>query len=56
MIKSGNYVFETADPNLIFRLNEALIKGENILHIDMEIVRVSKEMAENISSSIKKIF
>ena len=56
MIKPGNYVFETADPNLIFRLNEVLIHGENTLHIDMEVIRISGELAENISSSVKRLF
>ena len=56
MIKTGNFVFETPDPNLIFRLNEVLIHGENTLHIDMEVIRISKAMAENISSSVKRLF
>ena len=56
MIKTANYVFETADPNLIFRLNEVLIHGENSLHIDMEVIRISEAMAGNISSSVKKLF
>ncbi|MCR4788498.1 MAG: class I SAM-dependent methyltransferase [Lachnospiraceae bacterium] len=56
MIKTGSFVFETADPNLIFALKDVLIRGENVLHIDMEIVRISKALAENISSSVKKLF
>ncbi len=56
MIKPGNYVFETADPNLIFGLKEVLIHSENTLHIDMEVIRISREMASNISSSVKKLF
>ncbi|MCR4990150.1 MAG: class I SAM-dependent methyltransferase [Lachnospiraceae bacterium] len=56
MLKNGVFVFETADPNLILTLKEVLIRGENTLHIDMEIERISKELAGDISSSIKKLF
>lgn len=55
-IKYGTYVFNTEDPNINLRLNEVLIKGENVLHIDMEVIPVSAEIALDISNSIKKLF
>ena len=55
-VKSSTYAFKTDDPNIVFELNEVLIKGENVLHIDMEVVPASGEMIEDICNSIKKIF
>jgi len=55
-LKYGTYVFNTADPNLNFMLNEVLIHGNNQLHIDMEVIPVSEELAQDISNSVKKLF
>lgn len=55
-VKYGTYAFSTQDPNMVFELNEVLIKGENDLHIDMEVVPVSDDLAAEISNSVKKFF
>lgn len=55
-LKYGTYAFTTKDPNIVIKLNEVLIKGENRLHVDMEVTPVSADMASDISNSIKKLF
>lgn len=55
-IKYGTYVFNTEDPNINLRLNEVLIRGENVLHVDMEVIPISEAVADDISNSIKKLF
>lgn len=52
----GTYAFNTADPNLNIKLNEVLIKGENDLHIEMEITRLTENLALDIANSVRKIF
>ena len=56
LLSPGNYVFKTLDPNIVIRLNEVLTKGENLLHVDMEVREISPEMAATIETSIKKFF
>lgn len=55
-VKNATFAFATQDPNLVFQLNEGLIKGENLLHIEMEVDRVSEELALDIVGSVRKIF
>lgn len=52
----GTYAFNTMDPNLNIKLNEVLIRGENELHVAMEITPVTEKMVVDIINSVKKIF
>lgn len=56
MLNYGTYIFNTEDPNINIQLNELEIRGENVLHAEMEIDPVSEQMALDISNSIKKLF
>lgn len=56
MIKSGCYVFSTQDPNLVIRLPEHLMRGENKLTAKMEVSPISTELAEDMAGAVKKIF
>lgn len=56
MIKSGCYVFSTQDPNLVIRLPEHLMRGENTLTAKMEVSPISMELAEDMAGAVKKIF
>lgn len=56
MIKSGCYVFSTQDPNLVIRLPEHLMRGENTLTAKMEVSPISTELAEDMAGAVKKIF
>lgn len=56
MIKSGCYVFSTQDPNLVIRLPEHLMRGENTLTAKMEVAPISTELAEDMAGAVKKIF
>lgn len=55
-INYGTYAFITTDPNVEIRLNDVLIRGDNTLHIDMEVIPVSESMATDICNSVKKLF
>ncbi len=55
-VKNNSYVFATNDPNINILLNDALIRGENVLHVDMEVISLSSEAAGDIADSIKKLF
>lgn len=55
-VKPRTYAFSTQDPNLVFLLNQDLIKGSNMLHIEMEVVPVSEKVALDVCESVKKIF
>lgn len=56
MIRNGCYVFSTQDPNLVIRLPEHLMRGENKLVAKMEVSPVSAELAEDMAGAVKKIF
>ena len=55
-IKNGCYVFSTQDPNLLIRLPEHLMRGDNTLIAKMEVSPVSAELAEDMAGAVKKIF
>lgn len=55
-VVNGTYVFETMDPNINFRLNEVLIRGNNVLELDMEVSPVSGTTASILANSVKKLF
>ena len=55
-VNNTTYVFDTTDPNLVFKLNEVLIGRENVLHVEMEVDPISEKMAGDICKNIKKLF
>ncbi len=56
MVAPGTYVFETADPNLALRFEPGMIRGENLLHLKMEVIPLSTELATDIKNALKKPF
>ena len=55
-IGQDSFIFNTADPNLIFLL-EGLVKSEeSFLNVKLDIVRLKTDMAEKIFDNIKRIF
>lgn len=56
LLKAGCYIFETQDPNLIIKVSQLPMAGENVLSFKAEMTPVSSEMAKDVISSIKKIF
>jgi len=55
-VKPHTYAFSTQDPNLEFALNHDLIKGNNVFHVEMEVIPVSEQMAMDVAGSVKKLF
>ena len=55
-VKYGIYAFSTADPNIVIRLNDVLTFGDNVLSVKIELLRATKELAEIVSDSVKKLF
>lgn len=55
-IKPGNYVFATADPNIVFHMTELTKEPENLFTIKMDVSPVSMETAAEIASMIKRLF
>lgn len=55
-VKPGSYVFATRDPNIGVKVSELSMTGENVLEVKMKVSPLTEDMAEDISSSIKKIF
>lgn len=55
-VNFGTYAFVTADPNVVIGLNDVLIRGDNTLHVDMEVIPVTEGLASDIANSIKKFF
>ena len=55
-IKSGCFAFATADPNIVIKVSQLPMTGENILSARMEVSPVSGELAEDIAGSAKKWF
>ncbi len=56
IVKAGCYIFETQDPNLIIKVSQLPMAGENVLSFKAEMTPVSPETAKDVISSIKKIF
>ena len=55
-IKSGCYVFDTQDPNILIKVSELPMNGENTLSVRMELTPVSAEMARDMMGAVKKLF
>lgn len=55
-IKNGCFAFATADPNIVIKVSQLPMTGENILSARMEVSPVSGELAEDIAGSAKKWF
>lgn len=48
-------VFPTTDPNISLALKELEGRAENTLHVELEIVRIPMQMAQNMAGAVKKI-
>lgn len=55
-IKSGCYVFETSDPNIVIKVSELPMAGENTLTVKMEVSPISTELAQDVAGAVKKWF
>lgn len=56
MVKSGCYVFATQDPNLLVRVSQLPMQGENVLTVKLEVAPLSEAVAQDIGSSVKRLF
>lgn len=56
MVKSGCYVFATQDPNLLVRVSQLPMQGENVLTVKLEVAPLSEAVAQDIGSSVKRFF
>ncbi len=48
-------IFETRDPNINLRVGDLPGQEENKLKVRMEVRRISKDMAEDLAASVKKL-
>lgn len=55
-IKNGCYVFDTQDPNILVKVSELPMTGENILSVKMEVSPVPADMAQDMMGAVKKLF
>lgn len=55
-IKNGCYVFDTQDPNILVKVAELPMTGENILSVKMEVSPVPADMAQDMMGAVKKLF
>lgn len=55
-IKNGCYVFDTQDPNILVKVAELPMTGENILSVKMEISPVPADLARDMMGAVKKLF
>ena len=55
-VKTGSYVFDTQDPNLVIQVSHLPMTGENTLTIQAEITPMPENMAKDIIASVKRIF
>ncbi len=53
--KPGTYIFPTEDPNINIDMTRLNRSAENTLHIRMEIVRLSQEMARDMAEAVKRL-
>lgn len=56
LIRNGSYAFATADPNVLIKVSELPMTGENVLRVKMEVSPVSSELAEDMAAAVKKLF
>lgn len=50
-IQKGSYAFSTDDPNILIRVSELPMTGENTLIIKMELSKVSPQLAEEVAAA-----
>lgn len=50
-IQKGSYAFPTDDPNILIRVSELPMTGENTLIIKMELSKVSPQLAEEVAAA-----
>ena len=56
MLKEGYYAFATEDPNICLQIDQLECKAENWLEAELEIVKMSINLATGIVNAVKKIF
>lgn len=54
--KPGTFIFPTEDPNINIVMTALKRSAENTLHTRMEIVRLSREMAQDMAGAVKRLF
>lgn len=55
-IRNGCYAFATQDPNIVIKLSDLPVVGENVLLVKMEVSPISEELAVDIVGAVKRIF
>ncbi len=55
-VRKGCYLFATQDPNILIRISQLSMQGENMLKIRMEVAPLSETMAEEMAAAVKKLF
>ena len=55
-LRDGSYVFATEDPNINIKVNQLQRKAENQLELEMQIVRLPAQIAEDMAAAVKKLF
>ncbi len=55
-VSRGCFLFGTQDPNILIRISQLSMQGENTLRVKMEVDPISEVMAAEISSAVKRLF
>lgn len=56
LVRNGCYAFSTQDPNLLVRVSQLPMRGENVLAVKLEVAPLSETVAQDIEGTVKKLF
>lgn len=56
LVRNGCYAFSTQDPNLLVRVSQLPMRGENVLAVKLEVAPLSETVAQDIEGAVKKLF
>lgn len=55
-IKAGSYIFDTSDPNILIKMTELPMVGENTLSLKMQLISMPEDMARDMMGAVKRFF
>lgn len=55
-IKAGSYIFDTSDPNILIKMAELPMVGENTLSLKMQLISMPEDMARDMMGAVKRFF
>lgn len=55
-IKAGSYIFDTSDPNILIKMTELPMVGENTLSLKMQLIPMPENMARDMMGAVKRFF